>query len=1336
MKKRITIMLLIVSIALLMFTLVACANNGICSGHVWDEIEVLEQADCTHSGYIFGCCTKCGVRKWVTVDPYGHKDANDDGLCDVCSVATCDHSYANTVTSPSCEVGGYTTHTCGKCGNSYVDTETDPIGHAFGNWTDNHDGTCSKVCSNDSKHVVTNEHTDEDGNLECDNCLATLVCEHNYIEEVTEPDCDYGGYTTHTCEYCGDSYVDNKTSALGHNFGPWISNGNGTHSKICTYDATHVATLNCNPGNPSCENPAICDACGQDVIPALGHDWSDWMNTEEGYCIKICANDENHTQTHICDPDVDDENTDNVCDVCNFVICDVIGHIDTDEFHDYRCDRVVDTNGTKCGLSTCIEHVVGPAGPGVHIDGTNTNGHHCANCGDITSSSECSISFVTIEPTCTQYGYVGNVCTSDSMRTFLDRNGFIDPIGHCDFDLNGYCNYCNRAMSALENCDHEFEYSILNKHYRADENFINYYDAYVECADFHWQTCTKCGLIQNFELHSYDIFTTISACEYSEGYDTYACVCGMHSEQKFNFTPVANGHFDNDGDYECDNCTVTIDHTCVDSNYDAFCDICGSYDDCYDHEDLDLDGYCDICWHYYNHTHVDSDADCVCDDCYESVHTDEDENHICDACGYEHSIELAYSEHYHYYRCYDCEYNWGAEEHVYGDIIHKSICEGWSTIRKCQCGATQLTDFIYVEHIDNDGDYRCDRVLDDGTVCEHSLCYTSVGITGFTRTCVDENQDYLCDKCGQSVCDHLYNGHVYHYKFDENGHWYYCENCKTEDKTWTEEHSFSYSDTDFGSNHMTIVYYYTCDCGYGYIESRIVDYTTCDCEYTEDADHNNVCDGCGVCLLKDLQYVETVAPTCSTDGYDLYICSSCGEVAKTNYVYRHNNHNYEFSRYGSPYDDECLMCDIYVCTMCGQEKYLNWKEHDFDDGELYIYRCTEVYIIYTCKTCGSVSNQYQPGLEFSHNFKLVKVVAPACNEFGYTLYECQNGDCAYSYRIYDYSVKPTGHNLVLAERFEGNCEEPAYNYYCCSVEGCYFDCYDCDENFEWKEHEFSVDLGYFDPTCEERGYYAVKCVNCSMREITYDGSDSLGHFHEDGALPVEVVEPGVCKNGYSVYVCSRCGEHYQTDFVFGDHSDAYVVDYEHPTCLSSGYRRWECLDCGEDWVEYYPSLGGHVDSDNDCICDECWETKHDHDENCQCVVVDPTYCYEFKYTIHQCINCGEYTEYDYNVSGNEHQGSTYVQDNYNGQTHSIYYTCCNERVGTEYHTFDEDGVCTECGGGEDCPHDDYQYCQRGSDETHEVRCADCDEWFYDEDHYDYDEDGCCDACGWQISKNL
>ncbi len=46
-------------------------------------------------------------------------------------------------------------------------------------------------------------------------------CSHNYSSVVTPPTCTEEGYTTYTCENCGDSYVDDYAGATGHDMGEW-----------------------------------------------------------------------------------------------------------------------------------------------------------------------------------------------------------------------------------------------------------------------------------------------------------------------------------------------------------------------------------------------------------------------------------------------------------------------------------------------------------------------------------------------------------------------------------------------------------------------------------------------------------------------------------------------------------------------------------------------------------------------------------------------------------------------------------------------------------------------------------------------------------------------------------------------------------------------------------------------------------------------------------------------------------------------------------------------------------------------------------------------------------
>ena len=94
------------------------------------------------------------------------------------------------MTAPDCVNGGYTTYTCTVCGDNYVDSYTNALGHKYDN-----------ACDTD-----------------CNVCGAVRTITHSYKAVVTAPDCVNGGYTTYTCTVCGDNYVDSYTDALGHKY--------------------------------------------------------------------------------------------------------------------------------------------------------------------------------------------------------------------------------------------------------------------------------------------------------------------------------------------------------------------------------------------------------------------------------------------------------------------------------------------------------------------------------------------------------------------------------------------------------------------------------------------------------------------------------------------------------------------------------------------------------------------------------------------------------------------------------------------------------------------------------------------------------------------------------------------------------------------------------------------------------------------------------------------------------------------------------------------------------------------------------------------------------------
>ena len=155
------------------------------------------------------------------------------------------HSYTSVVTAPSCTKKGYTTHTC-TCGDSYVDSYTDALGHDYGAWKQTKAPTCTaagietRTCTrcnasetrdinalgHDIVHHAAKAATcTEKGWAAYDTCshcdystykeIAATGHKHNAV--VTAPTCTAKGYTTHTCT-CGDSYKDSYTNALGHNY--------------------------------------------------------------------------------------------------------------------------------------------------------------------------------------------------------------------------------------------------------------------------------------------------------------------------------------------------------------------------------------------------------------------------------------------------------------------------------------------------------------------------------------------------------------------------------------------------------------------------------------------------------------------------------------------------------------------------------------------------------------------------------------------------------------------------------------------------------------------------------------------------------------------------------------------------------------------------------------------------------------------------------------------------------------------------------------------------------------------------------------------------------------
>ncbi len=134
--------------------------------------------------------------------------------------------------------------------------------------------------------------------------LSIVACSVGGLGDSTSP--------THTCEFnvkntdseylfsdatCEDKAVYNYSclcgkkgqdtfeygEVLGHNYGEFVSNGDGTHSQVCSNNNNHIITEDCSGGVATENEKAICEICGAEYGSTLNHthDFTKQKTTEK-----------------------------------------------------------------------------------------------------------------------------------------------------------------------------------------------------------------------------------------------------------------------------------------------------------------------------------------------------------------------------------------------------------------------------------------------------------------------------------------------------------------------------------------------------------------------------------------------------------------------------------------------------------------------------------------------------------------------------------------------------------------------------------------------------------------------------------------------------------------------------------------------------------------------------------------------------------------------------------------------------------------------------------------------------------------------------------------------
>ena len=251
-------------------------ETGSCSGGY---------ADCTS----LGMCETCGG-SYYGGHVWGEWSSAGNGT----HIRNCKNCYK--VDTASCTGGTATCSAkavCEACGGEYG--EKDPDNHAFV-YHQAKPATCKeigwdayKTCSrcdyttyvelpaqHDLRHHAAKAPTCTEIGWNayetCSRCDHTTYAElpalnHDYQAVTVEPTCEADGYTVFTCSRCKDSYTADPTDKLGHQFGAWSPNGNGSQSAGCLRQGcAHIGSTDCRKFTfRTAENETLtfCPVCGQ-----------------------------------------------------------------------------------------------------------------------------------------------------------------------------------------------------------------------------------------------------------------------------------------------------------------------------------------------------------------------------------------------------------------------------------------------------------------------------------------------------------------------------------------------------------------------------------------------------------------------------------------------------------------------------------------------------------------------------------------------------------------------------------------------------------------------------------------------------------------------------------------------------------------------------------------------------------------------------------------------------------------------------------------------------------------------------------------------------------------
>ena len=267
-------------------------------------------------------------------------------------------------------------------------------------------------------------------------------------------------------------------------------------------------------------------------------------------------------------------------------------------------------------------------------------------------------------------------------------------------------------------------------------------------------------------------------------------------------------------------------------------------------------------------------------------------------------------------------------------------------------------------------------------------------------------------------------------------------------------------------------------------------------------------------LSKTHNYTVTViSPTCTEQGYTLHKCSHCSDSYKDNYK-NALGHDYQLV------SQKAATCTangekVYRCSRCGLSKTetINATGHSYSTSVVAPTCTVQGYTLHKCNVCGSNYKDSYTDAKGHTMSSWTTTKAAACTENGSQTRKCQT--CGYTETS---DIVATGHNYT-AQVIAPTCNNQGYTLHTCSK---------CGNNYKDNytnagSHNFGAWTGTKSATCTEKGSQTRKCQTCGYTETAEIAAK--GHEYTE-----KVISPTQTEQGYTLHTCSVCGSSYKDNY--------------------------------------------------------------------------------------------------------------------------------------------------------------------------------------------------------------